>query len=97
MNSSKSKRPKTYFSRFRDPLLIENKEPDETSSLLFQYSCNIRLHASDTADPGGSNLQRGFDLTILPDYLLIFPDFFPKVLHENEILLSQREVRPATD
>ena len=24
---------------------------------------------------GGSNLQRGFDLLILPDYLLIFPDF----------------------
>ena len=31
------------------------------------------------ADPGfldgGSNLQRGFDLLILPDNLLIFPDF----------------------
>ena len=24
---------------------------------------------------GGSNLQRGLDLLILPDYLLYFPDF----------------------
>ena len=41
---------------------------------------------------GGSYLQRGFDLLILPDYLLIFPNFL-KILHENEIILSQRGVQ----
>ena len=35
---------------------------------------------------GGSNLQRGFHLLILTDYLLIFL----KILHENEMILSQK-------
>ena len=34
----------------------------------------------------------GFNLFILPDYLLFFPDFL-KTLHENEIIVSQRGVR----
>ena len=50
------------------------------------------------ADPefhagGGSNSQRGFDLFILPYYSLFFL-IFMKFLHENEIILSQRGVRP---
>ena len=39
---------------------------------------------------GGSNLQKGFDLLIVPDYFL----FFPKILHENGIILSQRGFEP---
>ena len=31
----------------------------------------------------------GFDLLILPDYLLFSPDLL-KIRHENEIILSQR-------
>ena len=49
------------------------------------------------ADPGFldrgfkfTNL-RGFDLLNLPDYLLIF-QIFVKILHEKEIILSQRGV-----
>ena len=49
---------------------------------------------SSGADPrfldGGLIYKGGFDLLILPDYLLIFPDFL-KILHENEIF-SQRGV-----
>ena len=41
---------------------------------------------------GVTYLQRGVDLLILPDYLLIFPDFL-KILHENEIVLSQGGVQ----
>ena len=44
------------------------------------------------ADPGfldkGSNLQRVFDLVIVPDYLIFYPDFL-KIPHENEMILSQ--------
>ena len=41
---------------------------------------------------GAQIYKGGFDLLILPDYLLTFPDFL-KILHGNEINLSQREVR----
>ena len=40
---------------------------------------------------GGSNLQRGVDLLIVPDYLLFFLNFL-EILHENGIILSQRGV-----
>ena len=51
----------------------------------FIYSSGADLGFLD----GGSIYKRGFDLLILPDYLLIFPDFL-KILHENEIIFSQR-------
>ena len=38
---------------------------------------------------GGSNLQRGFDLLIVPNYLQFFLILL-KTLHENGIALSQR-------
>ena len=40
---------------------------------------------------GGLNLQRGFDLLVVADYLLIFLIFL-KILHEKGIVLSQRGV-----
>ena len=56
----------------------------------FVFSLN---HLPTEADPGfldrGSNLQRGFDLLILLDMLLIFPAFL-KILYENEIIMSQK-------
>ena len=41
---------------------------------------------------GGSNLQWGFDLKIVPDNLIVYADFsdFP---HENGIVLSQNGVQ----
>ena len=45
------------------------------------FGINFHLLFSG-ADPGF--LDVGFDLLILPDFLLIFPDFL-KILHENEI------------
>ena len=42
------------------------------------------------------HLQRGFDLLIVPDYLLFFLIFL-KILHENGIILSQRGAEPALD
>ena len=41
---------------------------------------------------GGSNLQRGFDLKIIPDYL-IFMLIFLEIPNENGIILSQVGVR----
>ena len=55
---------------------------------MLNKSCTIQLRIQDFLI-GGSTLQRGVDLLMLHDYLLIFPDFL-KNLHEIEIIMSQR-------
>ena len=51
------------------------------------------LRGGSGVDPGwGVHIYKeGFDLLILPEFLLIFPDFL-KILNENKIILSQRGV-----
>ena len=54
------------------------------------------MSSTTGADPGfldrGSYLQRGFDLLILPDYLLFFPDFLKKNLSIDIILVRSNMI-----
>ena len=56
----------------------ENKFPIHTLILRHAIWTQIRVHSQGQIQDfliGGSNLQTGFDLLILLDNLLFFPDF----------------------